>query len=207
MFEKYPIQKTILSSVTNEFPDLVASLNRFSVVYILNNYTPIPIVNLYKTPASLGMDRLASAIGAWSLDNAKSILSIDSGTCTTYDYINSKSEYIGGAISPGLTMRLKAMNYFTNKLPLLEEITFRDIVGGTTVESINSGALQGLKFEIEGYIQYFNTVSEQPIMVYITGGDAELLVDQLKSSIFAPQIQIEKHLVLIGLNQILQYQK
>jgi type III pantothenate kinase len=204
--EKFTIENTMICSVAENIDELKINTNKLGHIYNFTFTSNIPIINVYKTPETLGMDRLAAAIGGWYLNKNSSVLTIDAGTCITYDCVNESKEYIGGAISPGLYMRLKAMHEFTQKLPSIHFIEFTDVLGKNTVESMSSGSLQGVKNEIEGYISYFNKMTLSNLQVYITGGDATFLVDQLKSSNFANQIILEPNLVLKGLNNILQYQ-
>lgn len=191
------IERAIICSVNdvnNEFLSLLES--RFKLI-VFNSKSPIPIKNLYKTPDSLGPDRLASIIGARLHFNKGNILSINTGTCITYDFLNKNNEYIGGGISPGLNMRFKALNTFTGKLPLVETIEETNLIGRNTMESIKSGVINGTIAEIDAIIEkykwHYNDIS-----IIMTGGDSNFLVNHLKNSIFAAP-----YLVLEGLNEVL----
>ena len=161
--------------------------------------TPIPLVNKYKTPATLGIDRLAAAVGATSIYSTKNILVIDAGTCITYDFINSKNEFIGGSISPGLNIRFKAINDYTANLPLLAPESIDYLTGKNTKESILSGILNGAIAEMDGFIEMYKKQYNE-IIVVLTGGDYKFFEKKLKSSIFAVP-----NLVLTGLNVILEF--
>jgi type III pantothenate kinase len=200
LFEKYPIQQSIISSVKTIDENLKTFLQERSMPFIVfSHLTPIPIKNNYSTPETLGKDRLAAIIGAYSLEPNKPILVIDAGTAITFDFVNANGEYLGGTISPGLQMRFKALHSFTNKLPLITEEGENPLLGKTTEEAIRSGVVNGMISEIEGYIQSLR--EEQPeLMTFFTGGDTFFFVDKLKNTIFANQ-----NLVLIGLNRIIKY--
>lgn len=163
-------------------------------VTILSNATPIPIKNLYHTPQTLGMDRLAAAIGAWSIMPDEELLVVDFGTAITVDRVSAAGEFLGGNISPGMTMRFEALNCFTRKLPLCQPTDTPREIGRTTIEAIQSGVIRGICFEIEGYI------AENPLAkVFFTGWDAFFFGNRIKKAIFA-----DCELVSKGLDRILQ---
>lgn len=155
---------------------------------------PFPI--LYNSPETLGIDRVVACVGAWN--GNEDLLVIDAGSCMTFDYVSLKHGYEGGAISPGLQMRFAAMNNFTEKLPLVSKFENNPkILGSTTTECLQSGAINGIKFEIEGFISHFKHKSPN-LKVFLTGGDSIFLGTELKSGIFADQ-----NLVLKGLNSLI----
>jgi len=159
----------------------------------------LPFKNLYGTPKTLGIDRIALVCASVEQFPDNNVLIIDAGTCITYDFINTKNEYLGGAISPGIRMRYKAMHNQTANLPLLETEFVENIVGDSTATSMHSGVIYGIVNEIDGSI---NTYCEKfsDLTVILTGGDAKFLSKQLKSSIFA-----NSNFLLEGLNFILQF--
>ncbi|NNE28077.1 MAG: type III pantothenate kinase [Saprospiraceae bacterium] len=163
----------------------------------LTHKTQIPIKNRYKTPKTLGKDRLAVAIAAWGLFPGKPSLIFDAGTCITYDFVNSKGEYLGGGISPGLQTRLKAMDTFTANLPLARFYSQASWLGKTTDQSLRAGAQWGLVHEVDGFIRQYRK-AYPGLKVLGTGGDAQYLAKHLKTKIF-----VLPNLVLQGLNQIL----
>lgn len=195
------IEGIILSTVKPEVDKNVIDLiNNWDKLFILLSYeTNLPIQNDYKTPKTLGQDRIASVIGATHFFPNKHCLVIDAGTCITYDFINKNKTYIGGSISPGLSMRYRAMHEFTASLPLLNKQRLNTFVGYNTVTSMQTGVDYGLSFEIQGFIQKYFTNFGQ-IKVIMTGGDAEYLASMVKYEIF-----VNPDLVLIGLNKILTY--
>ncbi|CAN5457045.1 type III pantothenate kinase [soil metagenome] len=164
-----------------------------------NAETPVPINNKYDTPETLGSDRLAAAVAANFLFPRENTLSIDIGTCITYDLVDKTGTYLGGAISPGVAMKFKALNTFTTRLPLIEATGKADLIGKTTRDSILSGVLNGTLAEIEEIInQYSNNFNN--LKIIICGGDAYFFESRIKATIF-----VVPELVLIGLNRILQY--
>ncbi len=175
---------------------LESSLPRFIE---LNNRTPIPVVNKYKTPARLGKDRLASAVAGSSLFSGFPVLVVNAGTCITYDFVTADREYLGGAISPGIRMRFKSLNTFTEKLPLVELKEELPLIGDDTENSILSGIANGVIEEIKGIVRLYR--QQYPnLQVVLSGGDADYLDKHLKIRIFAfPNI------VLLGLYEILEY--
>jgi type III pantothenate kinase len=164
----------------------------------LTEKTPLPIKNDYLTPASLGKDRLASAVAANAIYPGKNVLAITAGTCIIYDFVDGKGTYKGGAISAGLNMRFKALHTFTGRLPLVEpDTTFKNLVGRTTEESIRSGTQQGMIQEIEGIIKAYKS-KYADLQIIMSGGS--LL--WLKQSI-SEKINPQPFLALKGLNVIL----
>jgi type III pantothenate kinase len=132
---------------------------------------------------------------------SQNVLVIDAGTCITFDIINSENEYLGGAISPGLQMRYQAMNTFTENLPLLEPEEDVDLVGNTTIKSMQSGVIFGITSEIDGVISMYNSQFKD-LTIILTGGDSQFLCKRLKNSIFA-----NSNFLLQGLNYILEFNK
>ncbi|MGZ4033969.1 MAG: type III pantothenate kinase [Bacteroidia bacterium] len=200
VFEKYSIEHCIVGSVVNEMEPFITRLKEKTDVLVFSAGTQVPIKNLYGSAHTLGSDRLAGAIGGNLLHPDKNVLVIDAGTCIKYNFVNSRNEYIGGAISPGLQMRFKAMHTFTSRLPLLEvDENYQKLIGTNSTESMMSGAEIGAVAEVEGFITLYK--EQYPdINVLITGGDVNFFAKRLKNSIFADQF-----LILKGLNAILNY--
>ena len=192
--------EVIISNVGRISELLKKHLQNFKNVIYFNYKTPIPIYNDYLSPETLGYDRLCGVIGAQSKFPGLPILVIDAGTCITYDFIDKNSHYTGGSISPGLNMRLQSLPHFTEKLPFIKMEEINYLIGSTTKESILSGVLNGISFEIDGFINAYKEQYED-LAILITGGDAHNLAKKLKNSIF-----VDPDLVLLGLNCILDYQ-
>lgn len=194
----FKIEKVILSSVANIKNDVIEELTKFNKHIILDHKTKIPFINKYETPETLGRDRMANAAAAVTEFPNKNVLVIDLGTCMKFDLINADKAYLGGAISPGLKMRYKALNTFTAKLPLLPPIDKETFIGTDTKGSINSGVFDGMLHEINGWIKNVKNDFEAPVFV-LTGGDTIYFEKALKNSIFANHF-----FTLNGLNAILE---
>jgi len=195
------IQKCIISSVANLSEHQLLKLQQQFDVLVLNHQTKIPFTNKYETPQTLGIDRIALVSAAAEKYPDKNVLVIDAGTCITYDFLNSKNEYLGGAISPGISLRYKALHTFTEKLPLLEANNPSIYIGNNTITSIHSGVVNGVLYEIDGYIAEYKKNYDN-LTVILTGGDVHFLRDSLKNDIFA-----NSNFLLEGLNHILEYNK
>lgn len=168
-------------------------------VLVLNSTTPIPVLNCYKTPNTLGNDRIALVVGATVHYSGHNVLVIDAGTCITYDFINAEQEYLGGSISPGIRMRYSALHQYTSQLPMLKTEEKAALIGGDTEESIHSGVINGVLAEIDGVIQRY--IEQYPdVKVVVTGGNVKLFDKGLKNTIFA-----SPNLLMEGLNKILDY--
>ncbi|MFD2552691.1 type III pantothenate kinase [Bizionia sediminis] len=200
LMARFPeIKNCILSSVGLQTQIPAQLLPKHLHTLILNPKTPLPIINGYETPKTLGMDRLALACAAANKYPNNDCLIIDVGTCITYDFISKNNRYLGGAISPGLQLRYTALNSLTANLPLLKPETPKALIGTTTNGAIHAGVVYGILSEIDGVIaRYQEKYSD--LTVILTGGDTNFLSKQLKSSIFA-----HSNFLLEGLNHILHY--
>ena len=166
----------------------------------LSSSTKLPITNAYGTPATLGLDRIACAIGAWSMRRKGPILAIDLGTCITFDLIDENDTYIGGAISPGFGMRAKSMHEFTARLPLVDiKVKPAELIGENTITCMQIGIWRGIEFELRGQIEAY-TKKFPEIEVFVSGGDAQSFDSLAKDLIF-----VVPNLVLYGLNSILNH--
>ena len=174
-------------------------IRKYCKVIVLDSNTPLPIINKYKTPETIGKDRLAAAVGAKSFAGDAPVLVIDAGSCITYDIVNQSNEFLGGSISPGVNMRLKSLHTFTQKLPLLEPTENIVLPGSDTKESIMSGVIAGIQFEMEGFINYYS-IQYPDLKCVLSGGDMKYFDKKLKNGIFAiPNIVAE------GLQLILHF--
>ncbi len=185
IFEKYSgITHSILASVGKEEESLLILLKEKTQLLEVNREFAFPFLNKYGTPETLGIDRMALAGGAVLQYPGKNRLVIDAGTCVTYDFVNSRDEYLGGAISPGLQMRYQGMHTFTAKLPLLYPEMPESFIGDSTAASMHSGAVNGLLYELDGFIARY-VEQYQEVTIIMTGGDADFLAKRLKNTIFA----------------------
>jgi len=197
----YPgIANSILSSVKEAEPAFLNYLeNGFPFFIRLTEDTPLPIINSYSTPDTLGKDRIAAAVGASNIFPGSNVLIIDAGTALTFDLLTGDNKFLGGNISPGLKMRFMSLKQFTSSLPLYSETDDFPILGNSTKEAIISGVQHGMIMEIEGFIAAMKKQYEE-LKVILTGGDSKFFDKNLKSSIF-----VNQNLVLTGLNDILNF--
>ena len=197
---KYAFTHGIVGAVREITPQAEERLQALHIPLLrFTSSTPVPITNRYRTPQTLGSDRLAAAVGARSLKPDKDLLIIDAGTCVTYEVIDALGNYWGGNIAPGMHMRLRALHEFTAKLPLVEAEGAVPGMGYDTDTAIRSGVLRGMKYEIEGYIRSMRAKYPK-LLVFLTGGDKINFDTTIKSIIFA-----DKFIVPRGLNKILDY--
>lgn len=189
----------IVSSVTYSESQLMDLLD-FPFLF-LSTKTRMPFQNLYATPETLGVDRKAAVLGARTVFQNCPILAIDLGSCITYDFMDESDSYFGGAISPGLQMRFKAMNQYTARLPLVEmgQEDKPKLTGDSTVGSLRAGVYYGIQFEMQGFIRTYRD-QHDGLKAIICGGDSKIFESLTKDHIF-----VIPNLVLRGLNRILTY--
>ena len=200
LIKNFKPQYAVMSAVGAGADAVTAILSALKVSLLQVNYqTPLPFTINYNTPQTLGMDRVAAIAAAQFLYPNINCLVIDAGTCITYDFISADSSYQGGAIAPGMHMRLQAMHEFTHKLPLPNLNWPEDFEGKSTEQSLLSGVCIGVADEINGRIARYTERYGQ-LQVIICGGNSHLLAKHIKNNIFAAP-----SLVLMGLNQILLF--
>jgi type III pantothenate kinase len=168
-------------------------------VHFISREDPFPFVNCYSTPKTLGIDRMVLAAGATIQFPNQNRLVIDAGTCVTFDFIDDNNNYLGGAITPGLRLRYESLHDYTAKLPLLTLDNPKGLIGKSTSESIHSGVVNGLVYEIDGFIDEYS-VRYSNFIIILTGGDTDFLAKRLKNTIFA-----NSNFLLESLNQTFQY--
>ncbi len=203
LFDEYPsINRAIVSAVSHLDKRGLDVLHIFCPVHILDQNSRVPFKNSYASPATLGVDRIALATAAFYHNPQGNTLVVDAGSCITYDLVNDAGEYLGGAISPGLRMRYRAMHEQTSRLPLLEPVDeLPDFIGNTTASSMHSGVINGLCMEIDGMVGLYESRFPH-LTVILTGGDVLFLSKRLKSTIFA-----NSKFLLEGLNYLLEYNR
>jgi type III pantothenate kinase len=199
LIKSYKIEQSIIAEVSYYEAAIDDVLRAESNFIKLSHETPVPVKNLYHAPETLGKDRIALAVAADDLFPNQNVLAIDAGTCITYEFINSNKEYLGGSISPGLSMRFKALHNFTARLPLLKKENIDYLIGKNTDQSILSGVLNGTSGEMNQIIESYQKLYPE-LTVLLTGGDAPFFETRLNYKIFAVP-----NLVLRGLNKILSY--
>jgi type III pantothenate kinase len=190
--------RIIISTVKIPRSDFIRDLPA-ERLFLCDQNTPLPIRILYNTPSTLGIDRIALSVGGWNEFPDRNILIISAGTCITYDFVNSKGEYLGGGISPGIHMRLRSLHQFTANLPLVKFTENPPAIGNSTENSILSGVVHGTLAEISGFIQMYRH-NFGDIRVIFSGGDVKFFESKLKDSIFAIP-----NLVLKGIYSIFSY--
>jgi len=196
-------QRAFSGGIIGSVKELPGSLSDWAKkqpgVFLLSASTPLPFKIAYKSPQSLGPDRIALAAAAYERFPGKNVLVIDMGSCITYDLLTAEGVYLGGAISPGIRMRFKAMNAFTAKLPMAEPTDHAPLIGNDTKNSLQSGVMNGVQAEIEGVIDRYAT-NYKDLTVLIGGGDNKYFDKRFKVNIFAAS-----NLVLNGLRFILEF--
>lgn len=188
----------IISSVKTSYQEIIAYIPQPRPV-LLNNQLSFPFQNLYKTPETLGADRIAAVSGAYNKLPGENLLVIDLGTCITFDFISSKGQYTGGSISPGIYLCFKALHHYTANLPLLETYMETPLTGEDTYSSIMSGVVNGKIAEINGIIERYKS-GYNNLKIFMCGGDIKFFERNIKHTIFA-----EENLVLYGLNHLLEF--
>ncbi len=162
--------------------------------------TPLPVKNAYRSPQTLGMDRICACIGARSLTPKGAILVIDSGTAITYDYLDPNNQYLGGGIAPGLRSRFRSLNDYTASLPLVNLEGDLPLIGYDTDTSIRSGVVNGMVAEISGIVSRYRALPNDQLIVYLTGGDAAYLGNHLKNINF-----VNSDLLILGIQSVVSY--
>jgi type III pantothenate kinase len=197
LLSPHNIDKAIICSV-KDIPDFIYDLLTINIPFThkLTHRSKFPFSLEYESPGTLGPDRIAAIAGAWFRFPGKEVLVIDAGSAMTFDYLEGKV-YLGGNISPGLTMRFRSLHYFTGKLPLVTSSEKYSSPGKNTVEAITAGVIDGLVFEINEYIRKAREAKPN-LKVVLTGGDGEFLKEKIRFD-----VDLIPDLVLEGLNQIL----
>lgn len=196
-FEK--VSDLVVSSVGDVEKLSFLAFENMLNVHFISNTDPFPFQNKYATPQTLGIDRMVLAAGATLQFPNQNRLVIDAGTCVTYDFIDQDNNYLGGAITPGLRLRYESLHNYTAKLPLLALENPKNLIGNSTSDSIHSGVVNGLVYEIDGFINEYRARYLNFIII-LTGGDTDFLAKRLKNTIFA-----NSNFLLESLNQTFQY--
>lgn len=168
-------------------------------VFIVTNMNPLPFINTYHTPKTLGIDRLCNVAAVHALHPKQNVLVVDAGTCIKFDLINANSEYCGGSISPGIALRYQSLNEHTANLPLLSPAAW-ELLGVSTEKSLHSGVMGSVVAEITWRLQEYRNHYET-LTVYLTGGDAHYFDMGQKNSIF-----VDENLTLKGIYALYLFQ-
>jgi type III pantothenate kinase len=144
LLTRFQPDKSILSSVIDHNPEIETVLASKTKFHKLSHLTKVSFTTPVGKPESIGADRLALTAAAVHFYPDNNNMVIGMGSCVTYNFINKYHEFIGGAISPGLEMRLKALNYYTAKLPVVKASSNVPLFGYDTDEyTERSGAGYG----------------------------------------------------------------
>lgn len=198
----HPIDACAVACVGQE-PEHLNHFLKTHVPFVMrvDGETPGPLQNAYSSPHTLGADRWAAAVAAASLKPYSDLLVIDAGTCITYDLISAKGVFLGGNISPGITMRFHALNEHTARLPELNAEGAPPRWGTDTASAIRAGVLRGVQHEMEGFINEFIEIYPW-LLIFLTGGSSFCFPERLKSRIFA-----QPNLVSMGLDVLLRHHR
>jgi len=197
LIDQYKPDKSILSSVINHPPEIEALLARHTNFHKLGYASKLPLTTPVGKPETIGADRLALVAAAVDLFPNQHNLAIGLGTCITYNFINRSHEFLGGSISPGMTMRFRAMHEQTALLPLIKAEHNFPMVGFDTKTNLLSGVILGISKEIDGIIEAY-ALKYNNFNVLLTGGDMGFFVPHLKNKIFADPYLIYKGLYAIS---------
>ena len=199
LIEQYGVECAIVASTRGGAETICKELrSKMERVLHFTSQTEVPIEVEYVSRQTLGTDRIAVAVGVVCNMGIKDALVIDMGSAITYDIVENGA-FKGGNISLGVAMRFKALHQFTASLPLCEATEPTETFGSTTKEAIEQGVMQGVLYEIEGYIERILQKNRENSIIFC-GGDAESFVNRIKNAIFAP-----RKLMFTGLNEILEY--
>ena len=182
-FKKYKLSKIILSSVVpNKSKEFINYLNkRFNLPIYVVNYKNTNLKLKVQEPSSVGNDRVCNIFSAIKLYSSPLIV-IDFGTATTYDVVNSREEFIGGIIAPGVETSAENL---ISKAALLDDISFdfpSKVIGNNTKNNIQSGLMFGAVSQVEGLVNKIETESKTKYTVILTGGFSSLLSSHLNTS-------------------------
>lgn len=197
VFTRYSLSAGLLCEVKSIKKSIKHFLRKKLNCLEMSHRLRLPLKNNYRTPETLGKDRLAAAAGAVRLYPRQAVLIIGLGTCITYDFVSARGIYRGGSISPGLEMRLQAMHHFTEKLPLVKFDPEVELIGDSTTTALQAGAVWGMTSELQGMIDRYRKKYKN-LKVILAGGGADFFKKRLKKPIFA-----HPNLVLLGLNEVL----
>ena len=180
-FQKRVSEIIVCSVRKSVSKNILVFKNKVKKFIVFSHSTPIPIKNCYSSPQTLGLDRLAAAVGAHHIFPGENCLIIDAGTAITFDLLNDKNEFLGGSISPGLETRYKSLAHFTQKLPLIKFKNYIKYPGGNTENSIHLGVQLGIIHETMGYINFLKEYYSD-LHVLVTGGDSIFFVRNIKKN-------------------------
>ena len=140
--------------------------------------TGMPIY--YDNPREVGADRIVNAVAAFERYKGD-IIVVDFGTATTFDYVSAKGEYMGGCICPGIMISSEALFQKAAKLPRIEIIRPKTVIGKDTVSSMQAGILYGYAGLVDGLVERIKGEVKSDPKVIATGGLAKIIASETKS--------------------------
>lgn len=195
LLSRHKIEAAIYCSVTDDGSGVKEILEESGVeLHILTSSMALPLQIDYKSPCTLGVDRIAGSMGAMTLFPNTELLVIDLGTAITYDRVSATGHFLGGNIAPGVSLRLKALNAFTARLPKVELNGKLPIWGTDTDTALRAGAVRGIAAEV----LFYRSLLPKEGKVVLTGGTAPRIAPLLDF-----EYHLEPHLVTIGLRTCL----
>ncbi len=202
LFKDFKVSGCIISSVVDElnkkFQLAIDNVFKIKSIFLsssLNTGIKVCIDN----PNELGGDRLANAVGAYVLYKHPTIV-VDLGTATSFDIINSKGEFVGGVIAPGLNLQIKVLNKFTSKLPRIDVAKSPVAIGSNTSDAILSGVIRGTACMIDGLVKQCEKELGEKAVLVATGGYCNLVSEYMER----PFDFINPTLTLEGLRHLYQ---
>lgn len=193
---KGEIECALISNVAGPQPELIQALDKHHIPAQWLTWTSPEVTRfLSNIPEGMGADRLAADIAARQLFPNEDLLVVDAGTCITFDVIRKNGSYAGGSISPGIGLRLKAMHDYTAALPLLQPEGEAPVVGTDIYTAMRGGCVNGLKWEIEGYIRYLKANFSPTLRTFYTGGNNLALAEDVEESVIHDSMLVMKGLL------------
>ncbi|MCI1273038.1 MAG: type III pantothenate kinase [Clostridiaceae bacterium] len=205
LLKPYHIDGCIVSSVVDElnskFKTAVTNLFKIKPIFLSSEINTGVKIKL-KHPKEAGGDRIANAIGAFVLYDHPVIV-VDFGTATSFDIINNKGEFVGGAIAPGLKLQMNSLNKFTSKLPHIDVAESKCAIGDNTVDAILSGVMRGTASMIDGLVKQCEQELGEKAVLVATGGYANIISEYLerKFDFINPTLTLEGLRYLYQLNK------
>ena len=163
----------VVPPLTDTF--LEASKKYFNITpHIVGPGTKTGMPIMTDNPKEVGADRIVNAVAAYEIYKGPLIV-VDFGTAATFDYISQKGEYMGGAIAPGIGISTDALFQRASKLPRVEIVKPRKVIGKNTVDSMQSGIFYGYIGLVDGIVERMRKEAGSKTKVVATGGFASLI--------------------------------
>lgn len=196
-------EQVVLSSVRKDVTQIVLNHRPRLKIYQITTAETGKVKLDYKTPESLGIDRVLACLGAVDHSGGKNVIVVDAGTACTIDYMTKKLVYNGGVIMPGLALFKRSMRDFLPELPQVPAEIPASYPGGSTDESIRWGIYGGFINAVQSFVDRYREFGTTPA-VYLTGGDGEFLSENLKgyNCIYRENLVFDGMEAFIRLNEI-----